>query len=694
MVRVKFLIFALLAIGLGLAHLSFLSKPLGDRAIEEAQSQATSGTAEVVRTLEARRGIVRALALKLATSAELATAAQDMIGPDAPTAEYFAPVRAAAEAALPKDLPGVVIGVVTPGGAWYARGGEEPSSDASKLDVKALTQAEAPSVVEAFGAPHAFAAVPLVWKFVRIPGAEKLEPRLAATLVVGVPLLPENALESAAKASGTTALGLVKEDALVASGGSEKELLEKAKGTLKVDQPGVVVRSGQVSALGPVKLPVLTGGKDYLGGQAPLVVGTRRALEGTSYEVIALASTKLIGTLAAYQRNALFGLAGLLALSLVWTVLMGSGKRGAEAASEVAGDTLGLSSAMANMPAPAAPPPAAEPPPNTHPGLELTGAAPMAEPAGDFPFAPPPSPHDAPAAMAAPPPEPAPFAFPPPPEQQPQPFGEQDFGAQQPEDPFSTLPYGGSAPMPFDSEPLPASPHPGEDGVSTAAPRAGAFHFEELPTAAYSLQQAADPYAAASAMDNPETTRVAAIPRELLQAAARPPTQEMPMPAQLRRRAGPGRGSCAVGRSGSAGHPASGRGLPAVPGQQRRCLLRGGVPLPGGLPGVRPHSRAVQRAVRRPDLRQVRAEAAQEQGAARAEVRLPDGEVPGLREGGQGRPQGHARQGLSQRARGSTTLKRAPWPGSPPTSSLPPCSWRMRAAMASPSPVPPSLVVK
>ncbi|MFL5347906.1 MAG: MXAN_5187 family protein [Hyalangium sp.] len=544
MVRVKFLIFALLALGLGLAHLSLLSKPLGDHAIEEAQSQAASGTAEVVRTLEARRGLVRALALKLATSAELATAAQDMIGPGAPTAEYFAPVRAAAEAALPKDLPGVVIGVVTPGGAWYVRAGEEPSSEASKLDVKALTQAEAPAVVEAFGAPHAFASVPLVWKFIRVPGAEKLDTQLAATLVVGVPLLPANALEDAVKASGTTALGLVKEDALVASAGAEKDQLEKAKGSLKAGQPGVVVRSGQSAMLGPVKLPVLTSGKDYMGGQAPLAVGSRRAVEGTPYEVVALASTPLIGTLAAYQRSALLGLAGLLALSLVWTVLMGSGKRGDEAASETGGDTLGLSSALANMPAApapapeaqafAAPPPAAEPPPAMHPGLELNSAEPMDAPANDFPFASPPSHPKAPAPMAAPEPEPAPFAFAPPPEQQ-QPFDAQPFGSPEPQDPFSTLPYGGSAPMPFDAEPQPAPP-PGQNGVSTAAPRAGAFHFEELPTAAYSLQQAADPYAAAAAMDsddNPETTRVAAIPRELLQAAARPPTQEMPLPAQL-----------------------------------------------------------------------------------------------------------------------------------------------------------------
>jgi hypothetical protein len=522
MVRVKFLIFALLAFGLGLAHLSFLSGPMRTRATEEAQAQASAGTAEVVRTLEARRGIARALALKLAASAELATAAQELSAAEAPTAESFAPVRAAAEAALPKDLPGVVIGVVTPGGAMHARAGAEPSSDAAALDVKALAQADAPSVVEAFGAPHAVAAVPLVWRFVRIPGAEKLETQLAATLVVAVPLLTEGALEDAAKASGTAALGLVKENALVAGGGAEKRYLEESLAVLKEGQPASVIVIGPVQNLGPLKLPVLTAGKDFLGGQAPLVVGTRRALESTPYEVVALANTKLMGTLAAYQRNAIFGLGALLCVSLVWTVLMGSGKSRSRGMSDAegSGDTLGLSHAMAAMPAQQAPAaqPSAEPPPVTHPGLELTAASPVAQPArsptGEFPFGPPPSAPEASADMA-PSPASAPFAFPPPPESQPYPYPEQSFG-------------GPPAPMPFESaQHLP--PQSDAPPVATATARAGAFHFEELPTAAYSLQQAADPYAAAAALDeSPETTRVAAIPRELLQAAARPSTQELP----------------------------------------------------------------------------------------------------------------------------------------------------------------------
>jgi hypothetical protein len=80
---------------------------------------------------------------------------------------------------------------------------------------------------------------------------------------------------------------------------------------------------------------------------------------------------------------------------------------------------------------------------------------------------------------------------------------------------------------------------PFDSPIATASPRRGAYAFEDQPTAAYSLQQAADPYAAAQAQTGPalgeddspaETTRVATIPQELLQASARPVTAETTMP--------------------------------------------------------------------------------------------------------------------------------------------------------------------
>ncbi|ADO73698.1 MXAN_5187 family protein [Stigmatella aurantiaca] len=515
MVRVKFLVFALLVLALGLAHFAVLSGPLGAQAVAGAQAQAGSSTAEVVRTLESRRAIARALALRLAASPELISSVQEVVNAEGSARPGFASVQAAAEAVLPKDIPGVVIALSTPAGAWHARVGQEGTPEGAALDVKALIPAEAPSVVEAFGVPHAFASVPVLWNFVRIPGAERLETQLAATLVVGVPLLPEGLLDGPTVASGAAALGLVKENQVVASGG-QKALVDSAVTTLKASQP--VVQRGQLQALGPVKLPVLTTGKDYLGGQTPLLVGTRRELEGTPYEVIALVSTRpLLGTLADYQRNALVGLAGLLGLSLVWAVVMGSSKRQAVEPSSEGRDTLGIGGAMASMAPAVAPSMSPEPVSamnfaSSPPGPENTAHVPLAEgtvlpgASPELPFGGPPQSLEA---LTTPAPEEA-FPFPPAPAPEPHHFQ--------------------AAPVPFESE---RAPPPALDDQSffPASPRAGAFSFEEIPTAAYTLQQAADPMAAAAAtIDSPETTRVAAIPRELLQASLRPPTREMPMP--------------------------------------------------------------------------------------------------------------------------------------------------------------------
>jgi hypothetical protein len=510
MVRVKFLIFALLVLALGLVHLAVLSGPLGARAVEGAQAQAASSTTEVVRTLESRRAIARALALRLAASPELVSAVQQMVTAQEQDIRGFASVQSAAEALLPKDIPGVFFAISTPQDAWQARVGQPGAEKGTELDVKALLQAEAPTVAEAFGAPHAFASVPVLWNFVRIPGAEQLETQLAATLVVGVPLLPEGILDGPAVSTGAAALGLVKENQVVASGGQQK-LVEGAAGTLKASQP--VVQRGALQTLGPVKLPVLTTGKDYLGGQAPLVVGTRRELEGTPYEVIALVSTRpLLGTLADYQRNALMGLAGLLGLSLLWTVLMGGSRRQAAAPAAEGRDTPRGAPASAAAPALATEPVSARGLASSPQSLDNTQHTPLADASAgalDLPFgAPPPE-----QGYTSPAPEEA-FPFPPAPAPEPQPL------------------LAGSA-VPFDPEQglSPALPAIEDPAFSTASPRAGSFSFEEIPTAAYTLQQAADPMAAAAAtIDSPETTRVATIPRELLQASVRPPTREMPMP--------------------------------------------------------------------------------------------------------------------------------------------------------------------
>ncbi|WP_163998594.1 MXAN_5187 family protein [Pyxidicoccus caerfyrddinensis] len=571
MVRLKFLVFAFLVIGLGVAHLPMLSGPLRERAVAGASSQAASGAAEVARRVDARRAEVQSLALKLAATPDVLSAVAALqpasrataprnprdrggdddspAGPQPLTAERFAAVRTAAQAVLPKELKNAVVAVVAQDAQFHAVAAGEPSSDTTKLDVAAVAKAGT-TVLDAFGAPHVFASVPLMWN-----GDSRTGP--LATLVVGAPLMDEGLLQAAVDASGVAALALVKGDAVVGAAGAEKALAEGSLAQVAAGASGVVLRSGQLQDFGPVKLPAFTNG-DFMGGQAPLMVGSRRALEGTPVEVLAVADTRAVmGALAGYQQNALMGLAGLLALSLVWTVLMGSGRSGDEVQGN--SDTLSLSAAMAAAAPPmqAAPqqlqgadafarsPPAPTPGPLADPfSMPAPAPAPSADP---FAMAPPaPAPMGDPFAMS--PPTQAPmgdmFSLPPPaaapvasaplsdPFSSADPFGAPDaFPFPAPPPASAPAPFAAASSMPF--EPDPAA-FPPVEPLTPASPRRGAFAFEDQPTAAYSLQQAADPFALASAQtpDNPETTRVAAIPRELLQASARPQTSEaIPMPA-------------------------------------------------------------------------------------------------------------------------------------------------------------------
>jgi hypothetical protein len=554
MVRFKFFLFALLVLGLGVAHLPLVSGPLSARATEGASAPTTAAISEVARSLAARRLAVQGVALKLAASPDVAAAVQPVVVPlpkgkgirieEPPTGDRFTGLRAAARELVPGPLAGaLVLGLVTNEGALYARAAEEPASD-NKIDLQALTKAGGEGmVVDAFDAPHVFYSVPVLWN------AEGGRSQVAATLVVGAPLVEEKVVESAALASGAAAVALVKGDKVLGTAGAQKELAEDGIKTLRAGQVGHVVQRGSVRGwlqqVPQVKLPLFTHVDDSKGGDAPLAVGSRRALENEGgLEVVAVASVRpFMSALADYQQMALFGLMCLTGFSLVWTLVMGSGGGAAAPAKEKKDKKKkgkkGEEESEAPVPAPqaAAPLPVApvqEPPVPSPDDFQFppSPAPVQAAQAPEYPFPPPGD--DAEPFAAAPAPAPAPsgdaFPFPSPPAPAADPYGSPTV---QGKDPFAAGGLSGDA-YPFP----PADPA----SVAPASARRGAFAFEDQPTAAYSLQQAADPFAAAAAQAGhapeydspPETTRVAAIPRELLARSARPNTSELPLPNQGR----------------------------------------------------------------------------------------------------------------------------------------------------------------
>ena len=578
MVRFKFFVFALLVLGLGVAHLPLVSGALSERATQEAAAPATAAIAEVSRAFDARRLAVQGLALKLAASPDVATVVQPQVVPlpkgkgirvvEPPTGERFTGLRAAAKELVPAPLAGsLVLALSTAEGSLYARADGEPVSD-DKLDVQALLKAGSEGVlVDAFDAPHVFYSVPVLWN------AEGGQSQVAATLVVGAPLVEAKALESAALSSGVAALALVQGDKVLGTAGAQKELAAEGIKLLRKGQYGHVVRRGSVrgwlSQVPQVKLPMFTRSDDVKGGDAPLAVGSRRALEG-GLEVVAVCSVlPFMTALADYQQMALFALMCLLGFSLVWLLVMGSGRAAApaDAAAKEKKDKKkkgkkGQEEDEAPVPAQAAAPlpvaPVQEPPvpgPDDFPFPARSAPAPAAPaPESDaFPFPAPPVPgaHAASGGDAFPFPTPPPVA---------DPYGSPTVPGK---DPFAAQAGSGDA-FPFPT---------GDSGVSTAEARRGAFAFEDQPTAAYTLQQAADPFAAAAAQAGnaplygedspPETTRVAAIPQELLARSARPNTAEVPLSSQ--RPGHPGMAAPSTAPTPVMGTPMAGMMMPPPP---------------------------------------------------------------------------------------------------------------------------------
>ncbi|WNG19269.1 MXAN_5187 family protein [Cystobacter fuscus] len=573
MVRFKFFVFALLVLGLGVAHLPLVSSPLSAEAVKGAASPATAAISELARALEARRSSVQALALSLAGNPEVVAAVQPQVEAlprgkgirivEPPVGERFNALRAAVGERVPKPLEdSLVLGLVTAEGALYAHGTGEASAD-EQFDPRSQQKVGSEgAVADAFGAPHVFFSVPVLWS------PDGGHAQVAATLVLGAPVLHRAFLESAAVNSGVAALALVQGNQVLESAGAEKELVTKALENVGAGKSGQVVERGSVRNLlaqvPRVRLPLLTHPSDTLGGDAPLAVGSRQSLGG-DLEAVAVTSVRPFMTaLANYQHDALFALLGLLGFSLVWTLLMGADRPSAATAAPKK-QKKGGKQQEEPASAPAAGPALASSPLAGPVFLTPAPEPPTAGPE-DFPFSDSPAPARPAAATSAPetpfdaPSDTNPFAAPPEPAvtRAPAPAGDL-YPFATPEvprggDPFGTPTVPGKDPFgtptvpgkdPFASQggaSLPFSSTDSAASVPAAAPRRGAaFAFEDHPTAAYSLQQAADPFAAATAQarqnggfdeegGSPEPTRVAAIPRELLARSARPMTGEVNVP--------------------------------------------------------------------------------------------------------------------------------------------------------------------
>jgi len=314
MVRLKFAVFAAAVLLLWIWHLYALAPSLSARAVDAASIQAARAPAGLALKIDERRREFHRAALKVASAPAAMASLRNRAEPPLP--EKFGPLRTAALDSIPEPYrPALVVALTNEHGTIYARGSAEPVPDAKDLNVAALAAAGAEGLwQEAFGAIHLFFSFPAAV-------FDRGEPKVLGSLVLGAPLLVDGLLDASAKEAGLGAMALLENGKIVSTAGPEKVSIERLDKALLPGKTGVVARSA-LSSFGPFQFPVGTSG-DSFGGKAPLWIGSRQAIRSTPYEVIGLASVRpMMEALAAYQRMALLLFIALLALSSVWLLIL------------------------------------------------------------------------------------------------------------------------------------------------------------------------------------------------------------------------------------------------------------------------------------------------------------------------------------------------------------------------------------
>lgn len=530
MTRLKFLVFSVLVLGLWLYQLGMGAPEAAHMALESASEKTVGVPAALALRLEASRSEVQGAALKLAQSPALLLGAKPA-KVEPPTAERLSALRAALLDGQTDAFKAVaVVGVANEAGALMALGAADPAAPDERFDLKQAVGAGAlGALVDVAGVPHFFASLPLSVQ-------DKAEWKGAGALFVGAPLLraPQSTVEAVAKELALS-VALFADGKLIAQApAGDKPRFERAFKALERGRSGPTEKGGAL-ALGPLSLPLNT--QD---GQPTLEVGARKDVPGTPYEVIATVSVRpAMQRLAESQKLSIFMFGGLLLLAIGFTIIMG-------------GEAPQEQPVRSGAAAPSSPPASVSPRLSRNEALPLADAppAPEAEPE-DFSFgsaktrAPPPPPVAGPANGATGPapmfegepagastmqaPAYAPFESPPP-------FGEPTS------DPFSMA---APPPAPVPSRPATPVSRPPVAAPSRALPPPSFDDDEPQRTVAYNTRgipsggpAEEDPFARAAAQGfdapppslgddfNPEATRVATVPKELLLKAQRSSTGE------------------------------------------------------------------------------------------------------------------------------------------------------------------------
>ncbi len=335
--RLKFVVYALLAVGLWAGHVWLLSGSTGRAAEEQALEALRHVEPAVARSVEASGVELLEYAAALASDAELAAVLAPPPNVEDPSlaplatppteAERFEKARGRAQALAPESRRAeVLVAWKTGAELFLAKGAEAPVKEG--VDVAAL---------EAFGVEGgAVTAFETEWSVrpVKFHGATPTR------LYVGLPKrLPD--LTRIASEEGFSGMLLLRDGAAVASGGKEGQALDKLLAQIPKDGTGAIVQRGTELHLGPLKFPLFTPGNPW-GGQSPERAAVRQKVNGTPWEVVVMVEVVGLGAFANVQMLGLLGLLGLVLVTVGWAFLI----------SNDGGSEGGIS-----MPQPKAPPP-------------------------------------------------------------------------------------------------------------------------------------------------------------------------------------------------------------------------------------------------------------------------------------------------------------------------------------------------
>src|SRR4051812_36414776 len=182
--RLKFLLFALIVLGLWAFHLVKLSPSLSGRAAESASGRTEAAALALSQQLSQSRAQIQSLAFKAAQSPALlpALTPPKAAKPEPLSAEKFGTIQKAVVDSAPESLRADVVTIVqTEGASFAAKGNEAPVTEGVDFAAAAKSGADGAGLT-AFGGDYAFHSFPVV---VMDPKTSEL--KTLGTVAVGLP---------------------------------------------------------------------------------------------------------------------------------------------------------------------------------------------------------------------------------------------------------------------------------------------------------------------------------------------------------------------------------------------------------------------------------------------------------------------------------------------------------------------------